>query len=726
MQEFYLAVNWLVTIALLGLGLVALLKGPGLTLNRVFAVFTVTSGIWIMASYISNDIYNSPHTSVIGNYFVFLFSYISGFLLLWFSIVSAQATKAEKRLRKLLIPILLVGATSCTPLVVAGVQRQDQVYAVQFGPLVFLYFIALLLFLVFSMVVLHRGIKRTSGSQRAHLKVLYKSLAISLPILLLTEFILPATTGWFGLTNVGLLIWAVPIFGLYYSVVKLRLFSLRLVIVRSLAYVVTLGIIGTLYGFVSYRISTLIKGVNSRVWQEVLNVVLIVIAINVYPPMIRTFRRLTNKFFYQDAYVSQDFFDHLNKILVSTLDLDKLLNQVSLLICDNLKSGFCVVGLGTGANRPPLIFGTQRRAFTPKDIGAAREITIHYRQSVIVADNLEGPKSTELKAILDRNGIAVLVRLTPDRASGKEGLGYLLLGPKKSGNPYTRQDIRVLDAVANELIIAIQNALHFEEIQNFNQTLQQRVQHATRELQRTNDKLKALDETKDEFITMASHQLRTPLTSVKGYLSMVLEGDVGELNAQQSKLLTQSFASSQRMVYLISDLLNLSRLNTGKFVIEPSPVDLREVVQAEIDQLTETAKAREVTMTYQNPAAFPRLMLDETKIHQVVMNFLDNAIYYTPAGGKIVATLTETPQAVEFMVKDNGIGVPRRMQHKLFTKFYRAQNAQQARPDGTGLGLFMAKKVIVAQGGAIIFESEENKGSTFGFRFSKRGHLAEN
>jgi signal transduction histidine kinase len=77
-------------------------------------------------------------------------------------------------------------------------------------------------------------------------------------------------------------------------------------------------------------------------------------------------------------------------------------------------------------------------------------------------------------------------------------------------------------------------------------------------------------------------------------------------------------------------------------------------------------------------------------------------------------------------VKDNGIGVPRRMQHKLFTKFYRAQNAQQARPDGTGLGLFMAKKVIVAQGGAIIFESEENKGSTFGFRFSKRGHLAEN
>jgi signal transduction histidine kinase len=172
--------------------------------------------------------------------------------------------------------------------------------------------------------------------------------------------------------------------------------------------------------------------------------------------------------------------------------------------------------------------------------------------------------------------------------------------------------------------------------------------------------------------------------------------------------------------------LNLSRLNTGKFVIEPSPVDMRDVVQAEIDQLIETAKSREVSMTYENPASFPKLMLDETKIHQVVMNFLDNAIYYTPAGGKIVVALTETPQAIEFTVKDNGIGVPRSIQHKLFTKFYRAQNAQQARPDGTGVGLFMAKKVVVAQGGSIVFESEEGKGSTFGFRFAKRGHLAEN
>jgi signal transduction histidine kinase len=205
---------------------------------------------------------------------------------------------------------------------------------------------------------------------------------------------------------------------------------------------------------------------------------------------------------------------------------------------------------------------------------------------------------------------------------------------------------------------------------------------------------------------------------------MVLEGDAGKLNAQQKQLLTQSFISSQRMVYLIADLLNLSRLNTGKFVIDSTPVDLSEVVQGEIDQLYETAKSRNLSLVYEKPASFPPMMLDETKIHQVVMNFIDNAIYYTPSCGTITIALNETPTAIEYTVSDNGIGVPKSEQHRLFTKFYRAGNARRARPDGTGLGLFMAKKVIAAQGGTILFQSEEGKGSMFGFRFSKAKHMA--
>lgn len=239
------------------------------------------------------------------------------------------------------------------------------------------------------------------------------------------------------------------------------------------------------------------------------------------------------------------------------------------------------------------------------------------------------------------------------------------------------------------------------------------------QLKRSNDKLKALDEAKDEFISMASHQLRTPLTSIKGYLSMVLEGDVGDVLPQQKDMLNTAYTSAQRMVYLISDLLNVSRLQTGKFMIETVECYLPDVVSEELAQLKEAIAAKNITVLFKKPSSFPSMSLDETKIRQVIMNFTDNALYYTPSGGEVTVALSATARSVSFTVKDNGIGVPKAEQHKLFGKFFRAGNAKKARPDGTGLGLFMAKKVIVASGGAILFKSKEGKGSTFGFTFPR-------
>jgi signal transduction histidine kinase len=287
-------------------------------------------------------------------------------------------------------------------------------------------------------------------------------------------------------------------------------------------------------------------------------------------------------------------------------------------------------------------------------------------------------------------------------------VGIMVVGFYSDADGVLEQDTILLDRLSEAIGIALDNRMLFEENQR-----------VVLQLQRSNEKLKALDETKDDFISMASHQLRTPLTSVKGYLSMVLEGDAGKLTATERKMLTQAFESSQRMVYLISDLLNVSRLRTGKFVIDATPTNLAKVVEQELGQLKETAAARGLHLTYKSPRRFPQLMLDETKTRQVIMNFVDNAIYYTPDGGTISVELIDKPGSIELRVVDNGIGVPAGEQRHLFTKFYRAVNARKARPDGTGLGLFMAKKVIAAQHGAIIFHSREGKGSTFGFTFSK-------
>lgn len=557
----------------------------------------------------------------------------------------------------------------------------------------------------------------------------HNELRVQQARLMLYGFILAITVGItlavflpiFNITSFNVIYPISPIFFIafvFYAIVRHKLFDIRAVIALTAGYGASILVLASLYGFIVFGTAHLVFGVNISWLLLIFLSATTGIAGLLFQRLRTTFDRTTSRVFYHDAYDPQELFHQLNKVLVSSLNLNYMLKQSARVLDVNMKAGFCYFAVRAGSNDQFEVAGTATPQYDLKEAAAMRKKIIQMKRVVVVADFL--PESQgELKRMMDDNKMAVVVRLTQTPAKADEGLGFIVLGPKKSGNPYNGQDVRVLDTVANELIVAIQNALHFEEIQNFNVTLQNRVEKATRQLRSSNQKLKDLDETKDDFISMASHQLRTPLTSVKGYISMVMEGDAGKITTTQETMLHQAFNSSQRMVYLIADLLNVSRIKTGKFVIEPAPTDLSRVVQEEVAQLSEAAQQRAVTLNYVKPDTFPLLMLDETKIRQVIMNFIDNAIYYTPSGGRIGIDLVETPASVELKVVDNGIGVPKALQHNLFNKFYRAPNAQKARPDGTGLGLFMAKKVIVAEGGAIIFDSQEGRGSTFGFTFSK-------
>jgi signal transduction histidine kinase len=707
------------------IGLAVLLRDQSKLQNRLFFLFSASLGLWVIGIggfLITND----PHHA-----FMWAKAYYSFPLIVALSMpLFARSFPVNDELPiKWWLPLALGYLAVAIPVlfihsfVTAGLVYQNWGKQIILNkPDYLLYSVYLITGLVLGQVHTYIKARHLRGTARLQAQFFFVGFLLTVVFGLIFNLILP----WFGNYR---LIWLGPLFtsalmiAVGYSIIRHRMFDVRLFVARSITYLASLVVLATIYGFIVFGTAQLVFGLHFSVASQILISAATGVAALSFNYFRRSFDHATNKIFYRDAYDTQEFFNKFNKILVSTFDLDELLDRIAQTIASELKAQYCLIGIRDG-KKGQRIIGTQVRSFSPEEIMQVRSITPHIHQTVIVTDNIT-TEHERLMRILTKNDIAVLARITDSVDKEREDLGYVVLGPKRSGNPYTSQDVRVLEAAANELVIAIQNALHFEEIQNFNKTLQERVNKATSELRRTNEKLKTLDETKDEFITMASHQLRTPLTSVKGYLSMVLEGDVGNLNDQQRQLLTQSFLSSQRMVYLIADLLNLSRLNTGKFVIEPTPVDLSKVVQEEVEQLAETAKSRELQLVYNRPATFPQLMLDETKIHQVVMNLIDNAIYYTPAGGTVAVSLRETPTAIEYLVHDTGIGVPKAVQHKLFTKFYRAQNAQQARPDGTGLGLFMAKKVVVAQGGAMLFESEEGKGSTFGFRFAKRDHLVE-
>jgi len=227
---------------------------------------------------------------------------------------------------------------------------------------------------------------------------------------------------------------------------------------------------------------------------------------------------------------------------------------------------------------------------------------------------------------------------------------------------------------------------------------------------------KSIERMKTEFVSIAAHQLRTPLSAIKWALSLLLEGDVGELSVEQKSFIEKSYVSNERMIVLINDLLDVARIEEGRYVYKLVPAKLENLAQAAQNACKELAAKRNIKLEYQKPASpLPEIMIDAEKITITIQNLVENAIKYTPPGGQVTISVKHDINKVELSVKDTGVGVSPQQKDRLFTKFFRAANVMRMETDGTGLGLFIAKNIIEAHGGKIWCQSEENKGSTFSF-----------
>ncbi len=704
-----------ITIVNVLLGLLVLTRNYRSTVNRLFLLFTIALSLWASSSVISDSTQNYQLSKVTAQ-LAFSFSFF-GLVLIWLFSVKffGKRTLDTKKYIVIIIASLIVGVLFATELV----YYLTSIDTYETGVLYIPYLLSMVLLFVLTIKNFVRVIRGGDLMEKNQARVIMLGFGIMIVCALLTNAILPVITSINpdSLTRFG------PLFTVFFTssvaiaMIKHRLFDIRFIVARFLAYGMLLASLLGAYSVVIIIFTQKISYSENLgiVKTAVPFVAAAIIAIS-FGPLKKFFDRITNKYFYQDAYEPQALLNDLNSSLVSSIDLEMIIKNTSILIEHYLKPTEVIFYVYKTEEGLEKVFSTISKS--KEQLRDIQLIAKSFPAKITSVDDIQN-----LAADVRQHAVKENIGLIAQLASSSEKnnrVGALVLGPKKSGSLYGKKDYRTMEIIADELVIALQNAVRFEEIQAFNVTLQDKVDDATRKLRKANEKLVALDQTKDDFISMASHQLRTPLTSVKGYVSMVIEGDVGKISKQQKKLLDQAYVSSQRMVYLIADLLNVSRLKTGKFVIDSKPANLAEVVEGELSQLKETAASRQLELVYKKPKTFPILNFDETKIRQVVMNFADNAIYYTPPGGHITVNVEDKGESVEFTVVDDGIGVPKAEQHNLFNKFYRAGNAKKARPDGTGLGLFMAKKVIVAQGGALIFKSVEGKGSTFGFSFSKK------
>lgn len=229
-----------------------------------------------------------------------------------------------------------------------------------------------------------------------------------------------------------------------------------------------------------------------------------------------------------------------------------------------------------------------------------------------------------------------------------------------------------------------------------------------------------IDKMKSEFISVASHQLRTPLTSIMTNSHMLAEGYLGELTKEQQLYMNNIIFSVDRMHELISTLLNITRIEAGKVAVRVKPTDLRKLVSDINTELQPKLSQKEITLTTDIGLDQP-VKTDPLLVREVVANLLSNAVKYTPPKGKIHVRLFGEKKEVVYMVKDSGYGIPRDEQSRIFTKFFRASNVQRKESVGTGLGLYMIKGIADNLGGRLWFESGENKGTTFYFSIPTKG-----
>lgn len=230
-----------------------------------------------------------------------------------------------------------------------------------------------------------------------------------------------------------------------------------------------------------------------------------------------------------------------------------------------------------------------------------------------------------------------------------------------------------------------------------------------------------VEKMKTEFVSLASHQLRTPLSAVRWFLEMIISGDAGKLNDEQDRILGKIAASNDRMIKLVNGLLNISRIEAGRMAVEPELTDVIRLVKSVMVELEPLIKAHNHKLKFVKGANVPKLNIDPKLINQVVMNFLSNAIKYTPGGGKIEVLVKKDGKYVKIAVKDNGMGVPADQHDNMFKKFFRAHNVAGTNINGTGLGLYVTKSIVKASGGHVGFESKEGKGSTFWFALPLTG-----
>jgi len=422
-------------------------------------------------------------------------------------------------------------------------------------------------------------------------------------------------------------------------------------------------------------------------------------------------QQLINRIFSRSYYNTEGLLLSLTRVMANNIDLEYMVDQILLILTTEMritKASFVIVDNNKITNVHNV--GYKNNELTDVQLEALFHRYLFFGKRIIFQELKDG----SLKELFRKLNINIAI---PIKFEDKV-VAILILGSRTLGKAYSKKDIDLLDIFAQEAGIAIQNAKTYKKMMQLSQELEKKVEERTRELKKSQEmelqKAHLATRLKDEFVFIAAHELRTPVTAIRGFLELVSESKKNFPKDVKEHLKAINSASNN-LSQLINDLLEISRSDAGTMKVNVEPIDIIPIVNEVINELAPLTDPKNIKIIMQGQKSLPPVLADSKKIREAITNLLSNAIKYNKGRGKIYITFLSLDGEVMVEFSDTGYGIAKEEQKKIFQKFFRARTKGTQEVLGTGLGLFITRMLVEKMGGKVSFSSVKEKGSTFVF-----------
>ncbi|MCL5795015.1 MAG: ATP-binding protein [Patescibacteria group bacterium] len=579
------------------------------------------------------------------------------------------------------------------------------------GPLYLFYNIWTVIGFLFAVFLIILRVKSAKSNERAQIFYFISGAAIFTFTGIILGVIYPAITGSYSYAKFA----SYGIIFLFvftaYAIVTHHLFDIRIIIKRTLVYSGLLLFILGIYGSIVFIIAQLFgqetfgKGLFSNIAAAIF------IAVG-FGPVKAWLSEITDKWLFKGEYNPEEVIKHVASHLSSVVDLDEALTTMMHETARALRVKLAATFVLRKIEDKIELKRTKSIGYSPNshilemtpDDPLIEFFTLQMIQKndghIVVIDDLKKALSGKyshnkqlLEQVINRLNELKSFCAIPLRIKN-ELIGIFVLGEKLSGDDFNETDLRFLETVSHQTVSAIEKARFYEE-----------------------------DRLKTEFVNIASHELLTPISAIKGYLSMILEEGMGKVDKQARGYLEKVYHSSLHLSELVQDLLNVSRIEQNRIKIEPKEMNIIEMIKQVIQELMPKVKEKKLSLNFNRISSKilknkQNVFADPERVHQILVNLLGNSIKYSEKGVvevKLGTCTNKNNKQILVEVIDSGIGIPKNDLKKLFNKFFRASNATASSAEGSGLGLYITKSFVELMGGSIWVNSKEGKGSIFSF-----------